>query len=209
MSQFYLGLVGPFCSFLTNISFSLICFLFPLIIVIPRYSCQAQYSWRGHCVVPPGRECSTGWFLLITFSPAHYTTCQGSSRLPSRLWLRLAVIAAAGGRYYQQEVSSRTRYWKVDGSNQPPLALPGLHPRRWGPGSADLSGSYWEYDKQNSIPPPCLLYLAMIGVFIELSLLLWYINVSARPTQHKIRFLIVFWTIVNVTEHCIAGRAQW
>ena len=64
-------------------------------------------------------------------------------------------------------------------------------------------------NKQKNIPssPPCLshrsvLYLAMIGVFIELSLLLWYINVSSARlgSQNKVS-LIVIWTIVNVTEH--------
>ena len=43
-----------------------------------------------------------------------------------------------------------------------------------------------------------VLYLAMIGVFIELSLLLWYINVSSARlgSQNKVS-LIVFWTIAN------------
>ena len=54
-------------------------------------------------------------------------------------------------------------------------------------------------NKQMNIPSSLavshrsVLYLAMIGVFIELSLLLWYINVSsARLPAHKIRFPWLF-----------------
>ena len=107
VSEFYLGLVGPHCSFLTNISFSLICFLFRVIIVISRHFLQHNMPQSSpHLAVIfvrqspwPGLAWLPGWTPQVGWRWLH---C--SQATPQPALVRLALIAAGRGLPWQLPV---------------------------------------------------------------------------------------------------------
>ena len=103
VSEFYLGLVGPHCSFLTNISFSLICFLFRVIIVISRHFLQHNMpspapTWssclsaRAPGLVWPG--CLAGLHRLVDVD---YIAARPLPNLPWTAWPWLLLAEVCRG----------------------------------------------------------------------------------------------------------------
>ena len=152
----YLVLAEPHCSFLTNISFSLICFLFRLIIVISRHflehnmrvwECQVPANiWQTHLAQifvrqSPGASWP-GWLLLITLpawplpnlawlvSPASRHSC----------WPRFAVDVA--GRINRKYRAAGRKVWGQQ--QQQSASIAGCVCSPWRQQTYQVDGGEWE-----------------------------------------------------------------
>ena len=200
VSEFYLGLVGPHCSFLTNISFSLICFLFRVIIVISRHFLQhnmpspaptwlSYLSARAPGLVWPG--CLAGLHRLVDVD---YIAARPLPNLPwtawpDCCWPRFAVAVAG----------SRHRKYRAAGMKVAAAAISGLHPRlclvsTLG-GRKNLSGWWWGVraviNKPQCIPPVLSIVSSYDwGLYwIIFVVMIYKCILPADTTQNKVSWL--------------------
>ena len=196
----YLVLAEPHCSFLTNISFSLICFLFRLIIVISRHflehnmrvwECQVPANiWQTHLAQifvrqSPG-QVGCCWLHCL---PGHSPTWPDSSLPPP-------VIPAGRGLPWMLPVGSTGNIEQQVGMRAAAAAI-SLHRRLCllPLAAANLSGWWWGVriviNKPHSIPPVLSIVSSYDwGLYwIIFVVMIYKCILPADTTQNKVSWL--------------------